>query len=129
MRPLATCLCAALLIGCSNDPSGESEEAVSAQQLAEDLGCETFKPPVPAPEEPIQPLEEVACQIGEADFGIRLYQSRSDRDQVLNYLHQFDGFRSVGPNWIVAVDTPEAARTATQLLHGDFITLHGTPPG
>ena len=129
MRRLATCLCVALLIGCSEDPSGESREAVSAQQLAEELGCETFTPPVPDPGEPIQPLEDVACQIGEAGFGIRLYQSRKDRAQVLDYLHQFDGFRSVGPNWIIAVDTPEAARTASQLLGGDFVTLRGTAPG
>jgi hypothetical protein len=65
------------------------------------------------------------CTLGESAIGIQIYRSAADKDTVLMYLHQFTGFRVSGEAWLIATDTPEAAREVARLTGGEYIDLGG----
>lgn len=124
----------ALALGaCTDDSASQQSDGdgvpVTAGQLAHQLGCGSTTPRQVDVAEPARPREALDCRIGDQQFGIQVYRSNEQRDQVLEYLDQYAGFRAIGPLWIVAVDTPEAGRSAAKALEGEFVTLRGTTGG
>ena len=119
--------------GCTDDSASQRTDGarvpVTASQLADQLGCGSTTPRQVDVAEPALPREALDCRIGDQQFGIQVYRSNKERDQVLEYLDQYAGFRATGPLWIVAVDTPEAGRSAAEALDGEFVTLRGTTGG
>jgi hypothetical protein len=119
--------------GGNDGSSGKARNAhsisVSAEELAQELGCGPTRSRVVDPGEPARPVEALDCLVGEEGFGIQVYESDAQRDIVLEYLHQYAGVRVVGPRYIVGVDTPEAGRFAANALDAEFVTLRGTSGG
>lgn len=119
--------------GSNDDSSGKASNAqstsVSAEELAQGIGCGPTRSRVVDPGEPAQPVEALDCLVGEESIGIQVYESDAQRDIVLEYLHQYAGVRVVGPQYIVGVDTPEAGRFAANALDAEFVTLRGTSDG
>ncbi len=114
-----------------DDPStstGASSPS-STDDLIEAIGCSNDIDREVDPGEPVEPTSAVNCALGESQIGIQIYATNDDRDAVMAYLHQFAGSRVVGQRWIIAVDTPEAAETVSELTGGEHVTLAGTLNG
>lgn len=103
--------------------------ARSAAELAARLGCPSTTAAQAGDGEPVKPASARSCTIGEASFTVAVYDTAAQREQLMNWLNQFAGYRAVGLNWIVAVDTPESARLAADRLGGAFVELAGTAHG
>ena len=122
---MATGLAAMASSSCSDGSSDAVVTHRSALPVLEALGC-TQSAAVETPDEPVAPNSARECVLGESHFAVRTYDGFDDRDRVLEYLHQFSGYRVVGNAWIIAVDTPEAARKAAEQTSGTVVELRGT---
>jgi hypothetical protein len=98
----------------------------SAVQLADSIGCADVQDRVGDPAEPVRPIEAVDCLLGESAIGVQVYRTAQDRAEVLRYLDQFAGFGVVGSDWIIEVDTPEAAAEVAKLTGGDLVDYSAT---
>jgi hypothetical protein len=112
-----------------SSPSTTAATARDATVLAAKLGCGSSAEAAVDVGEPSRPTSARTCVIGEASFTVAVYGSAVERDAAMSFAQQFAGFRAVGPNWIVAADTPESAHLAADRLHGQFVELRGTAHG
>jgi hypothetical protein len=115
--------------GSSSKARNAQSASISAEELAQELGCGPTRLRVVDPGEPARPVEALDCLVGEERIGIQVYASDAQRDIVLEHLHEYAGVRVVGPRYIVGVDTPEAGRFAADALDAEFVTLRGTSGG
>jgi hypothetical protein len=92
--------------------------ATTIEQIVQTLGCENtedFQPDT----EPV-PQRNLLCEIGDRDFGVAQYRDSTEVGAAFRSL-EGSGYRVLGPNWIVSVNTPEAAFAAWSKLGGSVL--------
>ena len=121
-----------VLLGTGGAPiaDGAVEVTGSAAELAAAAACEDVVAANRQGESADAPraLTSVQCHIGDASIGIRTYPSEADVTDALAALAGC-GHRTVGRNWIVAVDALESARLLQHRLGGRVVQLAGCESG
>jgi hypothetical protein len=107
----------------------ESESTVpsgKAASLAQQLECEDPHQGVDdTPEGVPKPRQVVDCNLGDALVSIREYASKDEVTAVMESIKDDCGFRTVGEDWIVVVNSLETARAVQAKLGGETVTLAG----
>lgn len=106
-----------------------SPVALSADAIADALGCTDRTPGQKAATDPVEPVQAIDCKVGDVGYGIRTYESNADRDAVLRQTPTDSGYRNVGERSLVITTTETAANYVLQKIGARIEDTRYTVPG